>query len=145
MEEIKTKGIILNSNDFGEADKLATVFSLEYGKIVVKFNGVRKQKAKLKSLAQPFSFVEIECFKRGDFFTVKTGLVVDSFPKITNNFTTTICAYIIMEIILFFIKSTGDIRLNSDMLTALAAYKSFKRIFPVLFYVKNEIYLLFLL
>ena len=99
MEEIKTKGIILNSNDFGEADKLATVFSLEYGKIVVKFNGVRKQKAKLKSLAQPFSFVEIECFKRGDFFTVKTGLVVDSFPKITNNFTTTICAYIIMEII----------------------------------------------
>lgn len=99
MEEIKTKAIILNTNDYGEADKLATVFSLEYGKITVKFNGVRKQKAKLKPLTQPFCFVEIECFKRGDFFTAKTGLVVDNYPKITTNFARTICAYTIMEII----------------------------------------------
>lgn len=99
MEEIKTKAIILNTNDYGEADKLATVFSLEYGKITIKFNGVRKQKAKLKPLTQPFCFVEIECFKHGDFFTAKTGLVVDNFPKITTDYTRTICAYIMMEII----------------------------------------------
>lgn len=99
MEEIKTKGIILKATDFGEADKLASVFSLEYGKISIKFNGVRKQKAKLKPLVQPFTFVELECFKRGDFFTAKTGLVVDSFSKITTDFQKTICAYILMDII----------------------------------------------
>lgn len=99
MEEIITKSIILNSKDYGENDKLAVVFSLEYGKISLKFNGVRKQKAKLKPLIQPFSLVEVECFKRGDFFTVKTGSVIDNFPKITTDYTRTICGYILMDII----------------------------------------------
>ena len=99
MEEIKTKGIILSTSDYGEADKIALVFSLEYGKISIKFNGVRKQTAKLKILTQPFSYVELECFKRGDYFTVKTGALIDCFPQITVKYSRTICAYIISEII----------------------------------------------
>lgn len=99
MEEIKTKAIILNTQDIGEADRLANIFSLEYGKIKVKFVGVKKQKAKLKPLVQPFTFVELECFKRGDFFTAKTGIVIDSFLKITSDYKKTICAYILMDIV----------------------------------------------
>ncbi len=99
MEEIKTKAIILNTQDFGDADKLANAFSLEYGRITIKFVGVKKQKAKLKPLVQPFTFVELECFRRGDFFTAKTGIVIDSFPKITSEYQKTICAYILMDIV----------------------------------------------
>lgn len=99
MEEISTKCIILNTSDFGEADKIASAFSLEFGKISIKFNGVRKQKAKLKFLIQPFSYIDIECLKRGDFYVAKTGALLDNFPKIVSNFSKTICAYIIMEII----------------------------------------------
>ena len=99
MQEIKTKAIVLNTRDFGEADKIASLFSLEYGKIPVKFNGVRKEKAKLKPLIQPFTFIEAECMKRGDFFTIKTGSVINNFPKIVSDFNRTICAYIVIEII----------------------------------------------
>lgn len=99
MEEINTKVIILNTSDFGEADKIASAFSLDFGKISIKFNGVRKQTAKLKFLTQPFSYVDIECFKRGDFYTAKTGALIHNFPKILTNYQKTICAYIIMEII----------------------------------------------
>lgn len=99
MEEVKTKAVVLNGKDFKEADKIVSLFSLDYGKIVCKFNGVRKEKAKLKSLIQPFTLIDLECFKRGDFFTAKTGMVIDSYPKITTDFNKTICAYIVIEII----------------------------------------------
>lgn len=99
MEEINTKLIILSTSDFGEADKIASAFSLDFGKISIKFNGVRKQNAKLKFLTQPFSYVDIECFKRGDFYTAKTGALIHNFPKILTNYPKTICAYIMMEVI----------------------------------------------
>ena len=99
MEEIKTKAVVLAGKDFQEADKIMTLFTVDYGKVACKFNGVRKAKAKLKALIQPFTLIEVECFKRADFFTAKTGVVLDCYPKITADFKKTICAYIVVEII----------------------------------------------
>lgn len=99
MEEIKTKAIILNTKDFNEADKIATIFSLDYGKITAKFTGVKRDKAKLKPLVQPFTFVDLECFKRADFYTVKTGAVIDSFAKILKDYNKMMCAYVVLDII----------------------------------------------
>lgn len=99
MEETKLKAIILKSTDYKEADKICTAFSLEFGKISVKFNGVKRDKAKLKVFIQPFMLEELECIRRGDFFTVKTGVVLDSYPKILNSYTKTICAYIALDIL----------------------------------------------
>ena len=53
--EQNTKAIILNTREYKEADKLATIFSRDLGKICVRFVGVAKPKAKLKANAQPFS------------------------------------------------------------------------------------------
>ena len=99
MEEIKTKAIVLNSKDYHEADKIVSIFSADYGKINVKFHGVKKEKAKLKALIQPFTLIDIECMKRGDFFNAKTGMVITSFSKISQDYKKTICAYIIVEIL----------------------------------------------
>ena len=45
--ETKVKGIILSTKDYLEADKIASIFSYEYGIISAKFVGVKKEKAKL--------------------------------------------------------------------------------------------------
>ena len=99
MEEIKTKAIVLTNKDYSDSDKIVSVFSADYGKINIKFNGVKKAKAKLKPLIQPFSLIDLECMKRGDFFTAKTGMVLSSYPKITLDYQKTICAYILVEIL----------------------------------------------
>ena len=97
--ETKVKGIILSTKDYLEADKIASIFSYEYGVISAKFVGVKKEKAKLKALAQPFTLAEFELLGKKDFNTVKTGIVIDNFPQIISDYNKTICAFILVDII----------------------------------------------
>ena len=97
--DTKVKGIILNTKDYLEADKIATIFSYEQGVISAKFVGVKKEKAKLKALAQPFTLAEFELISKKDFYTVKQGLVIDNFPQIISDYNKTICAFILVDII----------------------------------------------
>ena len=97
--DTKVKGIILNTKDYLEADKIASIFSYEQGVISAKFVGVKKEKAKLKALAQPFTLAEFELITKKDFHTVKQGLVIDNFPQIINDYNKTICAFILVDII----------------------------------------------
>ena len=97
--DTKAKGIILNTKDYLEADKIASIFSYEQGIISAKFVGVKKEKAKLKALAQPFTLAEFELITKKDFHTVKQGVVIDNFPQIINDYNKTICAFILVDII----------------------------------------------
>lgn len=98
MEE-KVKGIVLKLSDYKEADKLASIFTLEQGVITAKFTGVKKEKAKLKALAQPFVFAEFNLAKRGNINQVINATLIDNFYNILNNYNKTICAYIVLDII----------------------------------------------
>lgn len=97
--DTKVKGIILSTNDYQEADKIASIFSYEQGVISAKFAGVRKERAKLKALAQPFTLAEFELAGKKDFNVVKQGLVIDSFPQIISDYSKTICAFILVDIV----------------------------------------------
>ena len=98
MEE-KVKGIVLKLSDYKEADKLASIFTLEQGVITAKFTGVKKEKAKLKALAQPFVFAEFILNKKGNVNQVINATLIDNFYNILNNYNKTICAYIVLDII----------------------------------------------
>ena len=97
--DTKIKGFILNTKDYKDADKIATIFSYEQGIINAKFVGVKKEKAKLKALSQPFTFAEFELMSKKDFYTVKTGTVMDNFPQIISDYTKTISAFILVDIL----------------------------------------------
>ncbi|HWR40598.1 MAG TPA: DNA repair protein RecO [Patescibacteria group bacterium] len=54
-----TEAILLISRDWGEADKLLTFFSREYGKISAVAYGVRRGKNPLRGYLQPFSWLDL--------------------------------------------------------------------------------------
>lgn len=97
--ETKIKGIILSTKDYLEADKLASIFSYEQGIISAKFVGVKKEKAKLKALAQPFTFAEFELIGKKGLSTVKQGYAMDNFGGILCDYNKTICAYILVDVL----------------------------------------------
>ncbi len=97
--DTKVKGIILSTKDYLEADKIASIFSYEQGIISAKFTGVRKEKAKLKALVQPFTLAEFELMSKKDFYTAKTGTIIDNFPYIISDYNKTMCAFILLDIL----------------------------------------------
>jgi len=95
----KVQGIVLKLADYKEADKLASIFTLEQGIISAKFAGVKKEKAKLKALAQPFVFAEFNLNVKGNLKQVINASLTDNFYPILNDYNKTICAYIVLDII----------------------------------------------
>ncbi len=99
MAEDKIKGIIIKLTDYKDADKLASIFTLEQGMMTAKFTGVKKDKAKFKAIAQPFTFAEFNINQKGNNKTITSAEIIDSFPLLTQNYNKTICAYVVLDII----------------------------------------------
>lgn len=98
MEE-RVKGIVVKAIDYKEADKLASIFTLERGLISTKFTGVKREKAKLKSFTQPFVFADFILNKNGNLRTVTSASLIDNFSGIVASYDKTICGYIVLDII----------------------------------------------
>lgn len=77
--EIKTEGIVLQSMDYKDNDKLLTLFSPTLGKILVGARGVKKPKAKLSFAAQPFCFAEYILAEKGGRYTLTGAYQYESF------------------------------------------------------------------
>lgn len=97
--DTKVKGIVLKLIDYKDADKLASIFTLTEGVITAKFTGVKRDKAKMKSVAQPFTFAEFNINQKGNLRTITSADIIDNFNQILLNYNKTICGYIILDII----------------------------------------------
>lgn len=83
----KTKGIVINTEDRGEYDRIITVYTELFGKIKLLGKSIRKGSSKLKSGIEPFSFVEIE-FIEGRYQKRLTDVnVLNPYLKTNKNFT----------------------------------------------------------
>ena len=58
MATTKVKGIIIENKDYKEKDILATIYTVELGKVKALFKGVKGEKAKLKAHKNIFTFAE---------------------------------------------------------------------------------------
>lgn len=131
--DTKAKGIILKLSDYKEADKIASVFTFEEGIISAKFVGVKKDKAKMKSVAQPFVFADFVFNEKGNLKTVTSANVIDAFPKILADYNRTICGYIMLDatkslllkddpqkdIFLLLVSSLKDLEVNNPYATTI--------------------------
>lgn len=83
MEEITVHGLVAGGEDFGESDRLVKLLTAELGVITVRMRGVKKEKAKLKYAAMPFSLCEYVLMKRGGFYSLKTASPIESLFSVT--------------------------------------------------------------
>lgn len=93
------KGIVLKTVNYKEADKIASIFTLEEGIIPAKFSGVRRDKAKLKAMSQPFSFCEFGVNKSKDKRTITSASPIDLFSNIHADYLRMMCGYIVLDIV----------------------------------------------
>ena len=98
--EIKTNAIVLKSIDYKESDKILTLYSLEYGKIVAGIKGVKKAGAKLKFAQEPFCFAEFILNEKGGRNTVIGATFIDNFYNLRLNIEKYYLSGVISDILL---------------------------------------------
>ena len=98
MDE-KTQGLVLKLIDYKDADKLASIFTYEFGVVTAKFVGVKKEKAKLKAVAQPFTFADFNFTMRANNRVVAGASLIDNYYHLLSDYNKTICGYIVLDII----------------------------------------------
>ena len=82
---LKTKGVVIKAVNFGEADKIITILTEEYGKIQALAKGARKTKNKLMAGTQLFCFSEFLLYKGRTWYYINQIEVINSFFRLKND------------------------------------------------------------
>lgn len=94
MNAKTTTGIVLGRINFGEADRILTIITPEYGKLRLMAKGVRKEKSKLAGGIELFSISDISFIPgKKDIGTLISTRLVTHYGSIVENIDRTTAAY----------------------------------------------------
>lgn len=98
MKQVVAKGIILARTDFGEADRILTILTLDEGKIRAIAKGVRKVKSKLAGGIELFSISQISFIRgKSDINTLTSTRLEKHFGHIVKDINRTMFAYQVLK------------------------------------------------
>jgi len=83
METYKAEGIILNTVDFGDANRVVTLFTKEFGKLEVNAYGCRRVKSPLSGATQIFNHVSVELSRGTKVETIREADILHFYKNLT--------------------------------------------------------------
>lgn len=95
----KTEGIVLRRRNFGEADKLLTIFTKHYGKITLVAKGVRRTTSRKAGSLEPFTQVNLLVAKGKSLDIITETETIDSFSYWRKNLTKVAVAFYFCELV----------------------------------------------
>lgn len=78
----KIEGIIIKQIDYGETNKIITIFSKNIGKFTALARGAKKPRSRMAAVAQPFILGQFFVYINRGLSTVQQGEIIHSFRKI---------------------------------------------------------------
>jgi DNA repair protein RecO (recombination protein O) len=92
----KVEGIVIRTTDYGEANKILTLYTRELGKIGVMARGAKRPKSRLSSISQLFTHGQYVFQKTTGLGVLNQGEMVQSFRDLREDiFLTAYGAYIV--------------------------------------------------
>ncbi|WP_282941481.1 DNA repair protein RecO [Paenibacillus sp. RC67] len=80
--QYRVQGIVIRSMDYGEGNKIITLFTREMGKVAVIVRGAKKVKSRYASVAQLFTSGDYLFFRSGQLGTLNHAEILDSHHRI---------------------------------------------------------------
>jgi len=99
MQFIRDQGFIIKRRNFGEADRIITIFSKNNGKISVVAKGVRKITSRRLGLLEPFNLIEFHAVKSYSMPILTEVDLVNSFDEDKKNLDNYSKIFIICELL----------------------------------------------
>lgn len=85
MEPVKIKGIVVNSANMGDNDKMLTVLTGERGVISVSARGVKSLKNKNSQAVSPLCYSQFILKEKGDIYSLVSADILESFYALREN------------------------------------------------------------
>lgn len=97
----KTEAIVLGQNDFGEADKVVTLYTKEFGKLKAVAKGVRRIKSRFGSAMEPFSHDHLMLYmpRKRDLYVVTGSRIIRTHKELRENFDSFITGSYVIELV----------------------------------------------
>lgn len=86
MAQYQIEAILVAVRDWGDADKMVTLFSREQGKIIAFANGARRPKSPLAGGMQLFTYLEVTLAPGKNFDSVKQCEIKNAFRQLQEDF-----------------------------------------------------------
>ena len=99
MRGLKAEGIILKRRNFGEADRILTVFTLQRGKISVLAKGVRRITSRRAGSIELLNRVSMYLYQGRGMPILTEAESMDVYPKLKEDLTLSTYAYHILELV----------------------------------------------
>lgn len=85
MKAYRLEGVVIRRKNFGEADRILTLFTKTHGKVKVLAKGVRRITSRRGPNIELFNQVEISVHKGKTFDILTEAQVLNTFPQIRKN------------------------------------------------------------
>ncbi|GAB4427713.1 MAG: DNA repair protein RecO [Anaerolineales bacterium] len=100
FRSILVHAIVLRHNDWGEADRLVSLFTRERGKVRAIVKGARKVTSRKAGHLEPFTHVKLQVARgRGDLLTVTQAETIDAFLPLRDTLELTGNASYVVELL----------------------------------------------
>src|SRR6185503_10980908 len=99
MRSFRTEGIIIKRRDFGEADRILTVMTRDYGKLKIKAAGVRKITSRRAAHIELLNHTVLHLYKGNTFAILTEAKMFTDFSGIKENFSKVGFAYHLCELV----------------------------------------------
>lgn len=98
MRTFATEGIVLKRSNAGEADRIVTLFTRDYGKIACVAKGVRKTTSSKRSALEPGMYSKIFCAEGHGLPILTQAQIIEDFPESRKSLHTTRSLSQVLEI-----------------------------------------------
>jgi DNA repair protein RecO (recombination protein O) len=108
FRSFRAESIVLKHHDWGEADRIVTVFTREHGKLRVIAKGVRKIRSRRAGHLEPFTHVAIQLAKSRDMPIVTQAETIESFEVLRGDLEAIGSASYVVELLDKFTYQEGE-------------------------------------
>ncbi|MFQ5574329.1 MAG: DNA repair protein RecO [Terriglobia bacterium] len=99
LRNYRTRGVVLKSFDFGEADRIITIYSETKGKIKAVAKGVRRTKSRFGGRLEPFTYVDLLLVRGRNLDTITGADIICPFSGIKLDLDKTACGFAIVDLL----------------------------------------------
>lgn len=99
METFRVEAVVLKTDDFGDANRVVTLFSKEFGKLEANAYGCRRSRSSLSGALQMFNHISAELTRGTKVDTIREADIIHFYDALTKDLERLAYASLLFEIV----------------------------------------------